>query len=367
VSSAASTFDREDFMPEQLLILAGAEVFLPDGSYAPGTVVVAEGQIVELLDFALPDQRDGSTYVNLSGAYLTAGFIELRGPVVSPGISAAGFHALAADAARHGITAVMPRVPPCDADALRGILSAFHEAATYPRAGCARLLPLRCIGNFLNPQYAPREFGSGAFYTPEDPRGRAVLDVLAGATGDVALVTLAPELPGALNAIARLVDARIHVSLGSSAADYDQAIAALDAGATHVTDLFRAMPPFDLRAPGLAGTALEQDDLFVELLADAASVHPAIVSMVIAAKGADRTLPAMPDGTPADAVRYLVDAVDWDLGEALSMVAASPAGLLGGTNFGSINYGAVADLTILDQNLQPRSTLVGGVTVWNRS
>ena len=104
------------------------------------------------------------------------------------------------------------------------------------------------------------------------------------------MVTLAPELPGALEAIEDLAAAGVLVSLGHSACSFDIAEKAADAGARLVTHLGNAMGPFGQRRPGLLGAALSDDRLAVSVIADLVHVHPALIRIAFRSKGAARTV-----------------------------------------------------------------------------
>ena len=107
--------------------------------------------------------------------------------------------------------------------------------------------------------------------------------LLAAAEGTIRMVTLAPELPGAIDAVSHLVSAGVTVALGHSEADYAVASRAIDAGATVVTHLFNGMPPLLSREPGLAGAALANRHLYLELIADGVHVSDPVVDIVFAA------------------------------------------------------------------------------------
>ena len=123
--------------------------------------------------------------------------------------------------------------------------------------------------------------------------------------GVVRLMTLAPELPGALPLIQMAVKQGVRVSLGHTQADYDTAQAALRAGAAQCTHLLNAMTPFGHRAPGVMGAAFDVPDTMVELICDGIHVHPAMVRAIFRLFGPERVLlvsdalPAagMPEGT----------------------------------------------------------------------
>src|SRR5262249_38608492 len=132
-----------------------------------------------------------------------------------------------------------------------------------------------------------------------DGSGFSADDILAEidrAAPDVGIVTLAPELDGGLDLIRALCAAGHRVSLGHSAATYDEALAALAAGARHATHLFNRLPRLDHRAPGLAGAVLQAGEVAAEIICDGCHVHPALVRAAIAAKRPSRVF-AITDGT----------------------------------------------------------------------
>ncbi len=123
--------------------------------------------------------------------------------------------------------------------------------------------------------------------------------------GQIRLMTIAPELPGALEVIARAQALGVQVSLGHSNATVAEAQAGVAAGARSATHTFNAMRPFDQREPGILGVVLGEDTLYAELISDGLHVHPAAVPLFYRAKGPDRAIlitdaisaTGMPDGT----------------------------------------------------------------------
>ena len=107
--------------------------------------------------------------------------------------------------------------------------------------------------------------------------------------GLVKLVSVAPEVEGALDFI-REASGEVRVSIAHTTADYDTAMAAFAAGASHVTHLFNAMPPFTHRAPGVVGAAFDTPDCRVELICDGVHIHPSVVRSVFKLFGADRVV-----------------------------------------------------------------------------
>lgn len=212
----------------------------------------------------------------------------------------------------------------------------------------------------------------------------------------VAMVTLAPELPGALDLISQLVERGVVVGAGHSAADFESSKDAIDAGISYGTHLFNAMSGLDHREPGLAAALLASETATVGLIADGVHVHPQMVRMAWRLAGPDRfTLVSdaiaglgMPsgkfqlgplevlvsdssarlaDGTlagsvlPLDqAVRNLIAFAGCLPELAIGAVTSVPAQLLRRTDRGVIRPGARADLVLLTQDLQVAATLIGG-------
>lgn len=148
--------------------------------------------------------------------------------------------------------------------------------------GGPRVLGWHVEGPFL----APSKHGAHDPASLRDPDIGAVADW--SPDSGVRLVTLAPELPGALGVVERLVAAGVVVSAGHSAATWAEARAGFDAGIRAVTHLFNAMPPLDHREPGLAGAALADPRVTIGLIPDGLHVHPALVRIVAEAVGAER-------------------------------------------------------------------------------
>ena len=125
------------------------------------------------------------------------------------------------------------------------------------------------------------------------------------AGGHIRLMTLAPEMPGALDLIRHAVRGGIRVSLGHSNATAAETEAAIAAGATSATHTFNAMRALDHREPGLTGTVLDRDDLYAEAIVDGVHIHPAMIRLWFRMKGAQRAIlvtdgmsaAGMPDGT----------------------------------------------------------------------
>ena len=182
---------------------------------------------------------------------------------------------------RYGVSAFLPTLVSPSWTIVDRARSTF---AAGPPAGYrgATVLGWHVEGPFLSPARA----GAHDPASLRSPDLAAVAD-WSPATG-VRMVTLAPELAGALDVVAALVDRGVVVSAGHSAATYEQAKAGFDAGIRAVTHLFNAMSPLDHRDPGLPGAALADPRVTVCLIPDGLHVHPALVRIVAAAVGRAR-------------------------------------------------------------------------------
>jgi N-acetylglucosamine-6-phosphate deacetylase len=312
---------------------------------------------------------------------------------------------------RWGVTAWLPTVvtgPPsvrrralAAFDALASDASSVAAAGTAPgiRPGAAPgavPLGLHLEGPFL----APERKGAHDPAHLTAPTVDVVADEAWSRDAGVAAVTLAPELPGALDVVRELVARGVVVSAGHSSATAAEATAAIDAGVTYVTHLFNAMAPLHHREPGLVGVALSDDRVRVGVIADGLHVDPAVVALAARALGSRLSLvtdavaalgaPAGPvalgpfsadvspddgavrlrDGTLAGstlaldrAVRNVVSYAGLPLADAVSAVTATPAALLGLADRGVVEPGAVGDLVLLTPDGDVVATVVGGRVV----
>ncbi|HEV8470054.1 MAG TPA: amidohydrolase family protein [Candidatus Limnocylindria bacterium] len=209
------------------------------------------------------------------------------------------------------------------------------------------------------------------------------------------IVTIAPELPNAFDAIRRLAAAGTIVSLGHSGADLETARSALSAGATMGTHLFNGMPPLHHRSPGLVG-ALLSSSATIGLICDGVHVHPMIAELVIHVAGIERVALVSDAVAPAglatshaaaDGVRrvdstlvgsaVLLDACLRTVRSAMTwltpaqvvlMATGTPAAALGhavASRKGRIASGYDADLTILDSDWRVMTTIIGGRVVFS--
>jgi len=390
-------------------VLSGASVILPD-RVASGLSLIIEGDRIADLPSGPRPVGGGDRHVDVTGCFIAPGFIDVHvhgvlGFDVLDSADVVGRVARALP--RWGVTAFCPTATAAPPEAIARLLSAVGALRETPTAGAARVLPAHLESSFINPEYrgaqplACLRLPGALVGRAGDPAGAAftardVVDAIDRHRSDVGIVTLAPELDGAVELIRAFAAAGIRVSLGHTGATFDEAQAAIAAGASHATHLFNRMRPMSHRDPGVAGAVLAHESVAVEVICDGVHVHPAMVRVVVAAKGTGRVmaitdatagagLPAgsratlggrpivvsdaarLADGTLAGSVTtmdrafaWLVTACGLDLVEAAAVCATTPARQMGLVGFGAITPGATADFVVLDQQLRVVSTWIGG-------
>jgi N-acetylglucosamine-6-phosphate deacetylase len=400
-----------------MIVLSGAAIVLPDRILSPGTLVIDGNRIAEMR----PDPPSGvhdHSHFAFHGHYIVPGFIDVHVHGLEGVDTLDGDGAIAAIARRlprHGVTAFCPTTVACAPSALRGVLDQVRAARATPPAHSARVLPAHLESNFINPEYRGAQPAACLRLPPSAGRAREaggageafdaddIIQEIQRAAPDVGIVTVAPELDGALDLI-RWLAARGHrVSLGHSGATYEQALEGIAAGARHATHLFNRMPPIGHRAPGLAGAVLHSEEIAAEVICDGFHVHPAMVRTAIAAKQPTRVLAitdgtalsGMPVGSTASlggrtitagpsaahledgtlagstltmeqAFYTLAGRVGIALVDAAILCATTPARELGLVGHGVLAVDAVADLVVLDGTFSVVQTYVAGQLVYSR-
>lgn len=228
-------------------------------------------------------------------------------------------------------------------------------------------------------------------------------ELLEASDGLLKIITVAPEVEGALPLIAHAVKCGVAVSMGHTVATYEQAMKAIEAGASRMTHTFNAARPLHHREPGVLGAALTCDAVTCEMICDYVHLHPGTADLIYRAKGADRVTVISDSGTAAGLdiaefkvdgiVRYVKDGVirlaDGTIaGSAMTllngvqnllrhgiriedvskMVSLTPARAIGADDrVGSIAIGKQADFAVLDsQSYALEKTFIDGVCVFSR-
>ncbi len=362
---------------------------LTPAGFVRGSLDIADGRVRQLDGLPVDEaavRADRMTPV------LLPGFIDLHvhggGGADTMDAGDAG-QTLARLHARHGTTALLATTMTAPLGDIKAALHALAPLVAQRSSGAARVLGVHLEGPYISPDKLGAQ--------PAFARAPSLAEVLAlHAIAPIKLVTLAPEVSGMLTLIPALVEAGMRVQIGHTNATYEQAVAAMQQGATGYTHLFNAMSTLHHRAPGAAGAALAHAQ-HAEIIPDLLHVHPGAI------RAALRAIPGlfcvtdatsatgMPDGnyrlgrqtvskclggvrladgtlagstlTMDQALRNLVG-IGLTLAEAAARVSTHAANYLRLPDRGRLQAGAVADIVVLDAGtLQVQQVLAEGLAV----
>ena len=354
-----------------------ARIFTPDCQFRTGAFEVTEdGRFGTVLPEVVPEDA-----TDLGGATVIPGLVDVHihgamGSDFSDG-DAAGLEAMARYLCREGVTSFAPASMTLPYEILSKAYACAAELSKAQPEGCARLMGIHMEG----PYFSEKKKGAqnGAYLkTPDFDGFKKLYD---GCGGLIRIADVAPELPGAAEFIRKAKDL-CTVSVAHTDSDYDHAKAAYDAGATHLTHLYNAMPGIHHRNPGVIPAAAEQENVRAELICDGMHVHPASVRLAFSIFGASRIvlisdalrccgmpdgqyelggqtvtlaggIAKLSDGTIAGSATNLYDcmrkAMEFGIPEADAVRAATinPACAIGAdAHIGSIETGKFADFII---------------------
>jgi N-acetylglucosamine-6-phosphate deacetylase len=382
-------------------VILTADTLVAEGlPVGPGWVEVT-GDRIAAVGAGAPEGRVDTDF---GDAVLVPGFVDMH----LHGGAGAAFPGGDLEAARravrfhraHGTTTMLASLVAAAPDELQRAVDALAELVADGELAGVHL---------EGPWLAEARCGAHDPHQLRDPDPAELDRLLHAGNGAVRMVTLAPERPGGLDAVRRIVDAGAIAALGHTDASYALTRAAIAAGARVGTHLFNAMAPVHHREPGPAVALLEDARVVVELVTDGLHVHPALWEHVLRSAGADRVAAVtdamaaagMPDGeyrlgsmrvAVADGVARLATGTDGKAGaiagstatadtlfakivrhaalpradaiaRAVAMTAGTPARALGLTDVGAITPGRRADLVVLDPELHVREIYRAGRTV----
>lgn len=359
-----------------------------DATGVPVEVVIVDGRVVQDAPPTLP-------VYDARGMHVLPGFLDLQVNGVA-GIDLTHeperLWEVAAALPRFGVTAFLPTIITA---APRSREKALAVLAAGPPPGWVGAVP---VGLHLEgPMIAAARKGAH----PEQWLRPPSTDLVAGWSREagVAMVTLAPELPGALEVVAALVARGVLVAIGHTEASAEQVLAAVERGASVLTHLGNAMPGLQARTPGPVGVALTEGRLSAGVIADGHHLHPATLAAFWRSLGPERFLAVtdctaalgVPDGPARLGDQHVVvregtvrladgtlagSAADLShclavlravtgcsLLDAVATCTTVPAGILGDDQRGRLTVGSRGDVTILDEATGPVATVVGGVLV----
>ena len=375
--------------------IINGKIVLPD-RLAEGCALLFDEKIQGVVPAA--QVPAGAKVIDAAGGLVIPGLIDMHihgylGEDASDG-SFEGIRTMAEGVAKNGVTGFLPTTMTVSYDELN---AAFDQIRRGMRQSLqddwqgAQILGVNAEGPFINP--AKKGAQAGEHIRPGDAEFlKANLDVIR-------VFTIAPEMPGNMDCI-REMAGRTLISMGHTAATYDQAAAAIEAGVGHVTHLFNAQTPLMHRDPGVVGTALTDARVSCELIADTFHVSRHLFPLVSRMKGdklvlitdctraggledGEYTLGGQPifvkgiecrlaDGTIAGsvlklnaAVRNLLANTSLEIWEAVNAASLNPARRIGvDAAKGSLEAGKDADIAICDADFNVRRTILGGRTIY---
>jgi N-acetylglucosamine-6-phosphate deacetylase len=221
---------------------------------------------------------------------------------------------------------------------------------------------------------------------------------------NIKVITIAPEIPNAIEFIKNAVKNGVVVAAAHTNANYEEAIVGFNAGITLCTHFFNGMRNFHHRDPGIIGAALINPNVYCEIIADMIHLHPCTIKITLSTKGIDKvilitdSIPAtgLPDGyyeleglkvivkdgvsrrvdtgdlagstlTMDKAVRNIVNEIGLSIEDAIKMATLNPAKAIGEKERGIISPGAIANLVILDKDLNVISTFIKGRKLYDKN
>lgn len=366
-----------------------AMIYTEDFRFVPGAFSVENGKFSNVLGAPQADA------VDLHGAYVIPGLIDVH----NHGNSGADFSdgdydglvKMAGYLAKNGVTSFAPASMTLPYDVLEKAFATARRLADKAPEGKAVLRGIQMEGPFFSEKKKGAQ--NGAYL--RDPDFAAFRKLYEGCGGLVRIIDVAPELPGACEFV-RQAKELCTVSIAHTDADYDAARAAVEAGVTHLTHLFNAMPPLHHRKPGVIGAAAEAEQVTAELITDGQHIHPSAVRLAFRLFGPERMViisdalrccgmpdgeyelggqavflkggvARLADGTIAGSATNLYDcmlrAISFGIAKEDAVRAATwnPARQIGCLDtVGSIADGKRADFVVCDENLNRKAVWLGG-------
>jgi N-acetylglucosamine-6-phosphate deacetylase len=290
-------------------VLLARQLLTPLERIDDAALVIEDGvvsAVVARQDFLLPAN---ARVIDFGDAILTPGLIDIHihggaGHDVMEG-SETSLAAVERLLAKHGVTSYCPTTVTAPMNetlaALEKLGAAVNRAKTGAHADRAQALGIHLEGPFLS--HARCGVHPPVHLQPASARIFALM--WDAAAGHISMLTIAPELTGALDLIAEATGRGVRVSLGHTNADLSEAIAGIKAGARHATHTFNAMRRMEHRDPGVLGAVLTNDLLTADIIVDGLHVEPEVVDLFVRAKGLGRAVlitdatsaTGMPDGT----------------------------------------------------------------------
>ncbi|MFD9943954.1 N-acetylglucosamine-6-phosphate deacetylase [Nonomuraea sp. NPDC059023] len=370
--------------------LSDARIVSPEGVH-DGWLTIEDGRVTHVGQGPAP--RDGHS---LGGRHVVPGFVDIHNHGGAGGSFPTGDQETARDAiALHGKHGTTTMVASLVSGPVAGLAAAAASLADLCDDGLLAGI------HFEGPYISKDRCGAHDPAALRDPSPGEFAGLVKAGRGHVRMVTIAAELPGALDTIREAVGSGVIAAIGHSDATFEQTQAGIEAGGSVATHLYNAMPALGHRAPGPIAALLEDERVTVELINDGVHVHPAMIKLAFDVAGPGRTAlitDAMmatglsdgvyklgnmdvnvaggvarlaTDGTIAGstltmdvAFRRAVRMAGLTLPEAVSVTSATPARVLGlSDRLGTIAAGKFADLVVLSSDLEVEGVMRRGIWI----
>src|SRR5215469_7271976 len=382
-------------------VVTARRLYTPTEEITDPLLVLEDGLISEISSRASHASPANAHIVDFGDGALAPGFLDIH---IHGGAGLDVMRASTAELPRlgqfltsHGVTGYFATTvaAPLDATctALERLADAIEQKSDYAESAIvARPLGIHLEGPFLSHKRR-------GVHPPEyllEPTVPIVERLWQAARGHVRMITIAPEIPGAMEVIAEASRRNVCVSIGHSDAELPVAQDAIKAGARHATHTFNAMRPLDHRNPGILGEVLSDDTITADIIADGIHVSPEVVKLFLQAKGPERAVlitdamsaTGMPEGryqlgpievdvkdgkctsggslagsvlTMDRAVRNVTQFSSWGLRSAVRAATLNPANAVRmSQDLGTLTAGRRADFTVLSPAGEVMKTIVGG-------
>jgi N-acetylglucosamine-6-phosphate deacetylase len=390
-----------------MIVIHAGQVLTPLKRISPGTILI-EGEKILAVGYPTEVQiPPGTPVIDAAERIVVPGFIDthIHGRDGSYfGEDPENSAELCRNIANTGVTSLLPTLASLfpTQDTLEIILSRIETLRQVMKRGTggAEILGIHMEGPYLSSADTAR--GSQLVANLREPSVGELHQMVEAAEGTIRKMSIAPELPGALDMIREMIKLNIVPCAAHSTATYEQAMESVQAGLCCATHVFNGMIPLHHRKPGLLGAVLTCDELHAELIADGQHVSEVAMKILVRCKGVDRihlitdntSWAGMPNGTYEDGDRTIVKedervyavngtlvgsvaamnfcvsnvirSLGLSLSEAVQMASLNPAVLIGMEDRkGSLAPGKDADLVVLNDDLEVVMTMVKGEEIYH--
>jgi len=386
-----------------MIALTATRLFTPLQQIDKPLLLIEEGAIVGLSTTGELQAPAGARLTDLGDAVLAPAFVDIHihggagHDVMTP--DSAGLAAMERMLAKHGVSSYFPTTVTAPLDKTLPALEHLADTIEARQKQSPDELRARPLGIHLEGPFISHV--RRGVHPPENllpPTVETFERFWQAARGQIRMMTIAPELPGAREVIAEAARRGVCVSVGHSDADLETTRAAVAAGARHATHTFNAMRPLGHRDPGIIGEVLTDARLSADIIADGIHVAPEVVQLFLNQKGTEKTVlitdataaTGMPDGryrlgdfevevsngmctangslagsvlTMDRAIRNVMQFGHWTLQQAVRAATWNPAQVAALADQGNLKEGARADLVVLSPEGEVRNTIIHGAGV----